>query len=123
MENREVKIERIPLDRLIDTLVDLYNKGITGRDAEILLGRCGITVNKNMVPGDNQLPMVTSGIRIGTPAITTRGLLEEDMIRVAHLINDAIVGRDNIDVINYISGEVRSMMSGRLLFNSDFVEL
>jgi len=77
----------------------------------------------NLVPGDNQLPMVTSGIRIGTPAITTRGLLEEDMIRVAHLINDAIVGRDNIDAINYISGEVRSMMSGRLLFNSDFVEL
>ncbi len=98
-------------------LIDLYNKGITGRDAEILLGKCGITVNKNMVPGDKQLPMVTSGIRIGTPAITTRGLVEEDMVRVANLINDVIIGRDNMDVISRISGEVRSMMSDKLLFS------
>ena len=68
-------------------LIDLRNKSITGRDAENSLGKAGITVNKNMVPYDDQSPFVTSGIRIGTPAITTRGLKEEDMGFVAESIN------------------------------------
>ena len=72
-----------------------------------------------MIPGDKQLPMVTSGIRIGTPAITTRGLVEEDMLQIARLINDTIVSRNNDTAINSIKEEVEWMMEGRVLFNSE----
>lgn len=68
-------------------LVDLSNKSITGKAAEKVLEKSGITVNKNMVPFDTLSPLVTSGIRVGTPAMTTRGLIEEDMILIADLIN------------------------------------
>jgi glycine hydroxymethyltransferase len=68
-------------------LVDLRNRGLTGKAAEAALGAAGITVNKNTVPGETQSPFVTSGIRIGTPAVTTRGMREEEMRRIAELID------------------------------------
>lgn len=71
-------------------LVDLTNKDITGKDAEILLDSIGITLNKNTVPNETRSPFVTSGVRIGTPAITTRGFKEEEMREIASIINDAI---------------------------------
>jgi len=75
-------------------LVDLQNKGITGKDAEKLLMEAGITVNKNAVPNDPEKPFVTSGIRIGTPAVTTRGMREADMVVLGGIIADVIEGRD-----------------------------
>ncbi len=68
-------------------LLDLRNRGITGKDAERALGAAHITVNKNTVPGETQSPFVTSGIRIGTPALTTRGMRESEMRRIAELID------------------------------------
>ncbi len=75
-------------------LVDLQNKRITGRDAERILMEAGITVNKNAVPNDPESPLVTSGIRIGTPAVTTRGMNEADMVVLGGIIADVIEGRD-----------------------------
>ena len=75
-------------------LVDLQNKGITGKEAEKLLMEAGITVNKNAVPNDPEKPFVTSGIRIGTPAVTTRGMREADMVVLGGIIADVIEGRD-----------------------------
>ncbi len=76
-------------------LVDLTNKDITGKAAEHLLDEVGITVNKNTVPFETKSPFVTSGIRIGTPATTTRGFGKEEMIEIADIINWAIENRDN----------------------------
>lgn len=75
-------------------LVDLTNKDITGKDAEILLDSVGVTLNKNTVPNETKSPFVTSGIRIGTPAVTTRGFKETDMKEIASIINDAIINRN-----------------------------
>ncbi|GAA0121570.1 MAG: serine hydroxymethyltransferase [Clostridium argentinense] len=75
-------------------LVDLTNKGLTGKDAEKLLDSIGITVNKNTIPFETKSPFITSGIRIGTPAVTTRGFKEEDMKEIAKLINEAIENRE-----------------------------
>lgn len=75
-------------------LVDLTNKDITGKDAEILLDSIGITLNKNTVPNETRSPFVTSGVRIGTPAITTRGFKEEEMKEIASIINDAVEEKD-----------------------------
>ncbi len=97
-------------------LIDLRNKNITGRDAENSLGKAGITVNKNMVPYDDQSPFVTSGIRIGTPAITTRGLKEEDMGFVAESINEVINNYEDDQKLNSISDNVKSEMRDRPLF-------
>lgn len=74
-------------------LVDLRNKNVTGKAAEKLLGEVDITVNKNTIPFDPESPFVTSGIRLGTPAVTTRGMKEEDMVILADLINDTIEGK------------------------------
>ena len=71
-------------------LIDLTKKGISGKKAEIALEEAGITTNKNMVPFDERSPMVTSGIRIGTPAVTTRGFQENEMVQVANLIDNVI---------------------------------
>lgn len=71
-------------------LIDLRNKGITGKELETRLDDVGITVNKNAVPFDTEKPAITSGIRIGTPAVTTRGFKEEDMIKIANLINETV---------------------------------
>ena len=97
-------------------LIDLRNKNITGKDAETSLGKANITVNKNMVPYDDQSPFVTSGIRIGTPAITTRGLKEENMGFIAHSINDVINNYENDEKLNSISNNVKKQMKDRPLF-------
>jgi len=97
-------------------LIDLRNKNITGKDAETSLGKANITVNKNMVPYDEQSPFVTSGIRIGTPAITTRGLKEEDMGFVADYINEVINNYENDEKLNTISDNVKKQMKDRPLF-------
>lgn len=75
-------------------LIDLRNKGITGKELETKLDDVGITVNKNAVPFDTEKPSVTSGIRIGTPAVTTRGFKEEEMIKIAQLINMTVENYD-----------------------------
>ena len=98
-------------------LIDLKNKNITGKDAETSLGKANITVNKNMVPYDDQSPFVTSGIRIGTPAITTRGLKEEDMGFIAESINDVINNYENDEKLNLISDNVKKQMKDRPLFD------
>jgi len=75
-------------------LVDLRNKGINGKDAEKLLDSVGITTNKNTVPNETESPFVTSGLRIGTPAVTTRGFNEADMAEIADIINYTIENKD-----------------------------
>jgi glycine hydroxymethyltransferase len=98
-------------------LIDLRNKDITGKDAEQALVKADITVNKNMVPFDTQSPFVTSGIRIGTPAITTRGLKEDDMAGVVDLIDEVINNYENETVLEAIAEKVNILMSDRPLFN------
>ena len=71
-------------------LIDLTKRGVSGKKAEITLEKAGITTNKNMVPFDEKSPMITSGIRIGTPALTTRGFNKNEMVEIAKLINDVI---------------------------------
>jgi glycine hydroxymethyltransferase len=90
-------------------LVDLRPKGITGKEAEHLLDRVGITVNKNAIPRDPAKPMVTSGIRIGTPAVTTRGMKEAEMLQIADLIDRAIAARNDEAKLETIKGEVRAL--------------
>lgn len=97
-------------------LIDLRNKNITGKEADMVLGKVHITANKNMVPGDNQSPMVTSGIRLGTPAITTRGLVESDMKVIAGLIDEAITMKDNEIALKEVANKVHNLMSNRPLF-------
>ena len=89
-------------------LVDLRPKGLTGKEAEQLLDRAGITVNKNTVPGDPQSPFVTSGIRLGTPALTTRGFAEPEMERVADLIDTVLTGRDEAS-LSRVKDDVRAL--------------
>jgi glycine hydroxymethyltransferase len=98
-------------------LIDLRNKNISGKDAELALVKADITANKNMVPFDDKSPFVTSGIRFGTPAITTRGLKERDMILIVDFIDRVINNHENLDVINSVKSEVNKLMKGRLLFN------
>ena len=97
-------------------LIDLRNKNVTGKDAEASLGKANITVNKNMVPYDDQSPFVTSGIRIGTPAITTRGLKEVDMGFIAESINDVINNYEDDQKLNSVSDNIKSEMKDRPLF-------
>jgi glycine hydroxymethyltransferase len=97
-------------------LIDLRNKNITGKDAEQALVKADITVNKNMVPFDTQSPFVTSGIRVGTPAITTRGLVESDMETVVELIDKVLNNHEDEAKLEAISKEVNTLMSHRPLF-------
>ena len=97
-------------------LIDLRNKDISGKDAEIALGKAEITVNKNMVPFDDKSPFVTSGIRIGVAAVTTRGLKEDDMGQIAELIDAVIVNHENEAELEAIGHKVNEMMSDRPLF-------
>ncbi|MFZ5814772.1 MAG: serine hydroxymethyltransferase [Bacillota bacterium] len=90
-------------------LVDLRPKGITGKAAEHLLDRVGITVNKNAIPRDPEKPMVTSGIRVGTPAVTTRGMKEAEMAQIADLIDRAISARGDEAALDGIKAEVRAL--------------
>ena len=89
-------------------LVDLRPKGLTGKEAEQLLDRAGITVNKNTIPGDPQSPFVTSGIRLGTSAITTRGFGVGEMKKVAGLIDTVLTKRDDATVAR-VKREVRAL--------------
>jgi glycine hydroxymethyltransferase len=99
-------------------LIDLRNKNITGKAAEQALVKAEITANKNMVPFDDKSPFVTSGIRFGTAAITTRGLKEENMETVVDLIDRVISDPENAENIATIADEVKGLMEGRPLFNS-----
>ncbi len=97
-------------------LIDLRNKNINGKDAEAVLGKAQITVNKNMVPFDDKSPFVTSGIRVGTAAITTRGLVESDMKTVVGFIDEALKSHENPQKLDSISKDVIDFMKGRPLF-------
>ena len=97
-------------------LIDLRNKNITGKAAEEALVKADITANKNMVPFDDKSPFVTSGIRVGTPAITTRGLKENDMYTIVDLIDRALKNPENPSVLKDIADEVHDLMEGRPLF-------
>lgn len=97
-------------------LIDLRNKNITGKEAENALVRAEITVNKNMVPFDDKSPFVTSGIRVGTPAITTRGLVESDMETIVEMIDRVLMNHTNEAIIEQVADEVNEMMSERAMF-------
>jgi len=99
-------------------LIDLRSKNITGAQAEEVLGKAEITVNKNLVPFDDKKPMVTSGLRIGTAAITTRGLVEEDCIEIANYMNDILSDPDNDKKIERVKRKVVDKMSQYPLFES-----
>jgi glycine hydroxymethyltransferase len=97
-------------------LIDLTNKNITGKQAENALGKAGMTVNKNMVPFDQKSPFVTSGIRIGTPVVTTRGMKEKEMEIIGGFINRAIHNADNDIELEKIKKDVNELCSGYPLF-------
>ena len=97
-------------------LIDLRNKNISGKDAELALVKADITANKNMVPFDDKSPFVTSGIRFGTPAITTRGLNGEDMIQIVDLIDNVILNHENENKILEVKKMVNRLMDGKPLF-------
>jgi glycine hydroxymethyltransferase len=97
-------------------LIDLRSKGLTGKQAEDSLIKADITINKNMVPFDDKSPFVTSGMRIGTAAVTTRGLLESDMKRIVELIDKVLSNIDREDVILEVKKEVNNWMLDYPLF-------
>ncbi|WP_425237364.1 serine hydroxymethyltransferase [Ulvibacterium sp.] len=99
-------------------LIDLRNKNITGKDAEKVLVKADITANKNMVPFDDKSPFVTSGIRFGTAAITTRGLKESDMATIVDLIDAVISSPEDEKNIEKVTEKVHALMQGRALFNA-----
>lgn len=92
-------------------LINVSNKNITGKEAENSLGAAGITVNKNMIPFDMRSPFVTSGIRVGTPAVTTRGMKETEMLIIAELINKAIINSGNEKILSEIKEDVKDLCS------------
>jgi glycine hydroxymethyltransferase len=98
-------------------LIDLRNKNISGKDAEKALVLADITANKNMVPFDDKSPFVTSGIRFGTPAITTRGLLEDDMKTIVGFIDRVINNSEDATILSEVKQEVNKMMTTRPIFN------
>jgi glycine hydroxymethyltransferase len=97
-------------------LVDLRSKGLTGKVAEQALDRAGITVNKNTVPKETQSPFVTSGIRIGTAAVTTRGMKEAEMRRIAELIDVTLQSPEDADVSKRVRGDVRELTAAFPLY-------
>ncbi|MFD2939332.1 serine hydroxymethyltransferase [Flavobacterium notoginsengisoli] len=97
-------------------LIDLRNKNISGKEAENALVKAEITVNKNMVPFDDKSPFITSGIRVGTAAITTRGLVEKDMETIVALIDKVLTDHTNEDLIEEVAEEVNELMSERPIF-------
>ena len=97
-------------------LIDLRNKNITGKDAEKALVDADITANKNMVPFDDKSPFVTSGIRLGTAAITTRGLLEDQMGVIVDYIDEVLSHPEDEGVIASVKRQVNELMNGRPLF-------
>ena len=99
-------------------LIDLRNKNITGKDAEKALVNADITANKNMVPFDDKSPFITSGIRFGTAAVTTRGLKENDMKIIVDFIDKALINHNNENLIIKIKQEVNHFMAKLPLFKS-----
>tara|TARA_R110000796_G_scaffold96719_1_gene202820 strand:+ start:213875 stop:215149 length:1275 start_codon:yes stop_codon:yes gene_type:complete len=99
-------------------LIDLRSKGLTGKIAEATLGKADITINKNMVPFDDKSPFVTSGMRIGTAAITSRGLVESDMERIVEMIDQALLNNDNDSKLSAIRADVNSWMRDFPLFQA-----
>ncbi len=97
-------------------LADLRNKGLTGKVAEKALDLAGITVNKNTVPKETQSPFVTSGIRIGTPAVTTRGMKEPEMVRIAELIDRVLAAPEDASVATQVRAEVKALAGGFPLY-------
>ncbi len=97
-------------------LIDLRNKNITGKDAEQALVKADITVNKNMVPFDDKSPFVTSGIRVGTAAVTTRGLKENDMETIVGFMDEVICNYENEAVLEHVAEQVNTMMKDLQLF-------
>jgi len=90
-------------------LVDLRNKNLTGKETQDALDLAGITVNKNAVPFDDKSPLITSGIRVGTPAITTRGMKESEMEVIAGFIDRALINRTDEKVLKQISEDVKAL--------------
>lgn len=91
-------------------LIDLSGKDITGKEAETALEKAGITVNKNLIPYDTKSPFVTSGIRIGTPAVTTRGMKEAEMTKLSGFIDSAIMARNDEKELRFIREEIREFL-------------
>ncbi|MBR9757062.1 MAG: serine hydroxymethyltransferase [Algicola sp.] len=98
-------------------LIDLRNKAVSGKDAEAALVKADITVNKNMVPFDDKSPFVTSGIRVGTPAVTTRGLKETDMKAIVDLIDEVIMNYQDEETLSAVAAKVNAMMGDKPLFS------
>lgn len=92
-------------------LVDLRNKDISGKDAEAVLGKAGITTNKNMVPFDSRSPFVTSGVRFGTSAVTTRGVKEAEIVQIGELIDEALSKKSDDNALENIHQKVKSLMA------------
>ena len=90
-------------------LIDVTPKGVTGKEAEAALDKAAITVNKNMIPDDQRSPFDPSGIRLGTPALTTRGMKEEEMKQIAAWIDEAIANHEDDDKLEQIRNEVKEM--------------
>jgi glycine hydroxymethyltransferase len=97
-------------------LIDLRNKNISGKDAENALVKADITVNKNMVPFDDKSPFITSGIRIGSAAVTTRGLKENDMITIVDLIDEVINNHEDESILESVATKANELMAHRPLF-------
>ena len=97
-------------------LIDLRSKGITGKEAENTLVLADITVNKNMVPFDDKSPFITSGMRLGTPAITTRGVKEDTIPQIVELIDEVLMNIDNEQIISSVRQKVNALMSSYPLY-------
>ena len=97
-------------------LIDLRSKGITGKDAENSLEKADITINKNMVPFDDSSPFVTSGMRIGTAAVTTRGLVESDMQTIADLIDESLINKDDDQKLEEVKQRINEWMKSYPLY-------
>jgi len=91
-------------------LIDLRNKNLTGKKAQETLDKAHITLNKNAVPFDDKSPFVTSGIRIGVPAVTTRGMKENHVVQVVDFIDKVLMNIDNTDILNATKEEVQQFM-------------
>ncbi|MDO9514000.1 MAG: serine hydroxymethyltransferase [Elusimicrobiota bacterium] len=100
-------------------LVDLRNRNMTGKSAQNILEDAGITANKNSIPGDPEKPFVTSGIRLGTPAVTTRGMKEAEMTRIAEFINRAVEAGENKKALAAIRDEVKTMTADFPIYKSE----
>jgi glycine hydroxymethyltransferase len=99
-------------------LMDLTSRGITGKDAQEALDRAWITVNKNTVPFETKSPMVTSGIRVGTPAVTSRGMREAEMTEIARLIDRVLSNLGSASVEATVRGEVQELTNGFPLYQT-----